>query len=115
MATTTTPIVTSTSKMFAINWADFLKGMIMAVGGAVFTIVENSIQAGIFTFNFTNIWHVAVGALALYLGKNFFTPGKTVITGIPEGQTTRITIPAAGKSITVPPTDKGPTDASVAK
>jgi hypothetical protein len=115
MTTSTSPIVTSTSKLFNINYADFSKGMIMAVGGAVFTVVENSIEAGIFTLDWTNIWHIAVGALVLYLGKNFFTPGKTVVSGLPEGTTATITIPPAGKSITVPPSNKPPVDGAVAK
>jgi hypothetical protein len=111
----TTPVVTSTSKMFNINLGDFLKGLIMAVGGAVLTVIENSIEAGNFTFNWPNVWHVAVGALVVYLVKNLFTPGKTVISGMQPGDTTTITVPPPGTSTTVPPTGQGPVSASVGK
>jgi hypothetical protein len=109
-----TPItVISTSKLFAINWNDFLKGLIMAVGGAVFTVIENSIEANNFTFNWTNIWHIALGAFVLYLGKNFFTPSSTTVSGMAPGTTAVITVPEKGTSIAIPTppsNQKPPTD-----
>jgi hypothetical protein len=86
--------ITTTSKLFRINLNDTLKGLVVAVGGAVFTVVQNSIEIGNLKFDWTNIWHIALAAFVAYIGKNFFTNSQTVIKGAEEGQI--ISIPAAG-------------------
>lgn len=91
-----------TTKTFGLVASDFFKGLIMAVGGAVFTVLENSINAGSYTFDWTNVWHVSLGAFILYIGKNFFTPAQTVITGVTPGSTLeKIQIPLQGKKLTL--------------
>lgn len=68
------------SSFFNLNWQDLGKGLIMAVGGAVFSVIQTSISAGVFTFNVTDIWHTALAAAVIYLGKNLFTPTPKTIT-----------------------------------
>jgi len=62
------------SGLFDLNGQDFFKGMLMAVGGAVFTVVQSSLSEGIFMIDWTNVWQIALTAFAVYIGKNFFTP-----------------------------------------
>ena len=67
------------SSFLSLNIQDFVRGLIMAVGGAVYAVFQSSFSAGVFTIDWTNIWHIALGAIVVYLGKNFFTPApKTV-------------------------------------
>ena len=67
-----------TSSLFSLNLSDLGKGMLVAVGGAVITAVENVAQSGSFSFDWKAIAGVALAAGLSYLGKNFFTPAKTV-------------------------------------
>lgn len=69
---------TITSCFLELNKSDLLKGLLMAVGGAVFAVVAPSIEHAKFVFDFTAIWHTAVAAGFVYLGKNLFTPAKEV-------------------------------------
>jgi len=68
-----------TSNFLSLNTQDFIKGFIITITSAVFTLVAESVQKGQFTFDFTTIWHTAVAAGIAYLGKNLFTPAKTII------------------------------------
>lgn len=69
-----------TSDLFSLDLQDAAKGLLMAVGASVFALIAESIQKGQFTFDFTAIWHTAVAAAVVYLGKNFFTPAKIIRT-----------------------------------
>jgi hypothetical protein len=62
------------SSFLNLNIQDFLKGLVVAVGGGVVAIIAPSIQDGSLTFNWTTIWHTAVAAGISYLGKNLFSP-----------------------------------------
>ena len=79
MSTTTT-----TSKQFTLNVSDFWKGLIMAVGGAVFQIIVDTINSGSLTFDWAAIGKTALGAIVVYLGKNFFTPSAIVVKDAPK-------------------------------
>lgn len=79
MATTVT-----TSKRFTLNLSDWWKGLIMAVGGAVFQIIADTIQSGSLIFDWPAIGRAALGALVVYLGKNFFTPSAIVVKDVPK-------------------------------
>ena len=79
MSTTTT-----TSKQFTLNLNDFWKGLIMAVGGAVFQIIVDTINSGNLTFDWSAIWKTALGAAVVYLGKNFFTSSAIVVKDVPK-------------------------------
>ena len=67
-----------TSNLYSINLQDLAKGLIVAVGSAVITTIQTSLQAGSLNFNWKLIGTVALGAGLAYLGKNFFTPAKIV-------------------------------------
>ena len=67
------------SKFLSLNVQDFLKGLVVAIGGAVVAVVAPSIQSGIWTFDWATIWHTAAASALAYLAKNFLTPTpKTV-------------------------------------
>jgi hypothetical protein len=67
------------SELFSLNAQDFFKGLIVAIGGAVFAVIQSSLTASTFTLDWTNIWHIALGAGLSYLGKQFFTGTPTAI------------------------------------
>jgi len=62
-----------TSNFLSLNTQDFLKGLIVTVGSAVFALIAESVDKRQFTFDFTAIWHTAVAAGITYLAKNLFT------------------------------------------
>jgi hypothetical protein len=67
-----------TSKLFSLDFKDLAKGLLVAVGGAVIAAIETAAQTGPLTLNWQTIGSVALAAGLSYLGKNFFTPAKTV-------------------------------------
>lgn len=67
-----------TSNLYSLDFKDLLKGLIVAIGSAVVTTIQTSLQSGSLNFNWRLIGTVALGTVALgagiaYLGKNFFT------------------------------------------
>ena len=72
------------SELFSLNYQDLIKGLIMAVGGAVFAVIQSSVEMGVFTIEWENIWHIAVGAAVVYIGKQFFTGTPKVISIDPD-------------------------------
>lgn len=77
METTLSPV--TTSKQFSLKLNDFWKGLIMAVGTPVASILLLALQAGSFDFDWKTIGTVAAAALLTYLMKNFFTPSAVVV------------------------------------
>jgi membrane protein implicated in regulation of membrane protease activity len=71
-----------TSDLFSLDLKDIGKGLIVAVGSAVVTTVQTSLQAGSLNFNWQLIGTVALSAGLAYLSKNFFTTAslKTPVT-----------------------------------
>lgn len=67
-----------TSSLFSLNLADLGRGLVVAIGGAVVTLIQNSLASGSLTFDWKAIGGVALAAGLSYLGKNFFTPAKLV-------------------------------------
>ena len=67
-----------TSSLFSLDFKDLAKGFLVAIGGAVITTVETTIQAGTSALNWHAIGGVALASGLSYLGKNFFTPEKIV-------------------------------------
>jgi hypothetical protein len=67
-----------TSNIFSLDLRDAAHGLIVAVGGAVVSTIEVSLNAGSLTFNWKQIGLTALAAGLAYLGKNFFTPAKNV-------------------------------------
>jgi hypothetical protein len=64
------------SDFLKLNLNDILKGLLMAVLTPVVVIVQQSIEAGAFTFDWKSIGLAAVGGGFAYLVKNFFTPAS---------------------------------------
>jgi hypothetical protein len=94
--------VTTTSKQFTLNVSDFWKGLIMAVGGAVFQVILDTINSGSLTFDWPAIGKTALGAIIVYLSKNFFTPSKIVVSDAPKG--TVEAVKEGNAEVTVTPT-----------
>jgi len=67
------------SDLFSLNIQDWIRGLIVAIGGAVFAVIQSSIEVGVFAFDWTNVWHVALGAGVAYIGKQFFTDQPKVV------------------------------------
>lgn len=67
------------SKQFTLNVSDWWKGLVMAVGAAVFRIVYDVINSGTWVFDWGAIGLAALGAALAYLAKNFFDKPKVVI------------------------------------
>ena len=67
-----------TSSLFSLNFKDLMKGLLVAVGGAVFAAAESSLQAGQLSFNWQTLAGVALASGLSYLAKNFFTPAQVV-------------------------------------
>lgn len=74
--------VTTSSKRFTLNLNDFWKGLLVAVGGAVFQVILDVINSGSLTFDWAAIGRTALLAGLGYLGKNFFDKPKIVVTDV---------------------------------
>jgi len=72
--------ITTTSKQFLVNARDFIRALGYAMISPVFPIVIQSIKANSWVFDWTAIWHTAVGAGVAYLATKFFTPSQTIST-----------------------------------
>lgn len=62
-----------TSNFLSLNWLDIAKGLVMAILTPSVVIVQQSIEAGVFTFDWKVIGMAAIGGGFAYLVKNFFT------------------------------------------
>jgi hypothetical protein len=79
------------STFLSLNWADFFKGLVVAVLTPIFPIVQQSITNGVLTFD----WHVievaAAGGFVAYLVKNFFTDTNKAAVKTLEKQNVTVT------------------------
>lgn len=64
------------SGIFTLVTKDWIKGFIMAVIGAVIGLIQGMIDAGTFTFNWTDIGRAALIAGVGYIAKNLMTNNK---------------------------------------
>ena len=62
------------SNFLALGVKDFLKGLLMAILTPVFVIAQQSLEAGVLTFDFKTIGIAAAAGAFAYITKNFFTP-----------------------------------------
>ena len=67
-----------TSNLFSLNVQDVLKGGLMAILTPVITIIAQSLNAGVLTFDYKAIGIAALSGFVAYLTKNFFTPASIV-------------------------------------
>lgn len=61
------------SKFLSLGFRDFLRGFVMAILTPVFVIIQQSLDAGILTFNWTSIAMASVAGALAYITKNVFT------------------------------------------
>jgi hypothetical protein len=78
-----TPIIekAKVQKQFSLGWLDVAKALLIAMITPVLVLIQNSIDAGQFSFHWKPILMTAIGGGVAYLIKNFFTPTQTVIKG----------------------------------
>ena len=69
-----------TSKQFSLSLNDFWKGLLIAIGSPVITILIQSLNTGELTFNWKAIATTGLSAGLMYLAKNFFDKPKVVIS-----------------------------------
>ena len=72
---------TITSQMFSLKTRDVLKALLMAALAPVLFLIQQSIAAGDWTFNWKELGMAAIAGFIGYLIKNFFTPAQIVIKG----------------------------------
>ena len=75
------------SSFLSLNIQDFLKGLVVAVGGGVVAIIAPSIQDMSFVFDWTTIWHTAVASGLAYIVKNLFSSTPKTVQINPEKTT----------------------------
>lgn len=78
--TPTSKIEIKTSEQFSINWRDIAQGLILAALTPALVLIQQSIDAGVFTFNWKPIAMSAVAGMVAYLLKKFLTPSQTIVT-----------------------------------
>ena len=61
------------SEFLSIGTRDILRGFVMAVLTPIFVIVQQSLEAGILTFNWRSIAMTGIAGALAYITKNFFT------------------------------------------
>jgi hypothetical protein len=66
------------SNFLALGAKDFLKGLLMAVLTPVFVITQQSLEAGVLTFDLKVICIAAASGAFAYITKNFFTPLRKI-------------------------------------
>jgi hypothetical protein len=66
----------STSKKFALNYVDIIKGCIIAILTPCVVIIQASLDAGIWIFNWKQIAMAAVGGFIAYIAKNFLSDSQ---------------------------------------
>lgn len=77
----------STSKQFRLNVKDLLRGLAVAVGTAVLTVIYEAVtQCGIGCIDWKQTGGIALAAGLAYLIKNFFTPAEIVVMHPSESQ-----------------------------
>ena len=67
-----------TSKFLNLDFADILKGLLMAILTPAVVIIQQSLELGILTFEWKSIATASIGGGLAYLLKNFLTPQKEV-------------------------------------
>lgn len=61
------------SDFLKLNWADFGKGLLIAVLSAIFTVIYTTVQAGSLTFDWKAIGVTALASALAYISKNLFS------------------------------------------
>jgi len=68
------------SNFLSLAWRDYGRALVMAILTPVFFVVNQSIEAGVFTLDWNALKIAALSGLFGYLTKNFFTaPDKSEV------------------------------------
>jgi hypothetical protein len=65
-----------TSSIFSLNWRDFVKGLIIAIIGAVVGLITASVESGSLNFDWVMIGKTALLTAIAYITKNLLTNNK---------------------------------------
>lgn len=86
-----------TSKRFALNVKDFLRGMLIAMGTSALVVVQSAVDAGsLATVNYKVVIWAGIGGGVTYLLKNYFQPAQVKQT-IPNSEVDKINADTAAK------------------
>ena len=66
------------SKQFSLKWRDAIRGLIIVVLTPAIVIIQQSLEACVFVFDWKTIGMAAIGGGVAYLVKNFLEPTKTI-------------------------------------
>ena len=61
------------SNFLSLNWRDIAKGLLMAILTPVVVVIQQSLESGIFVFDWKSIGLASLSGGVAYLVKNFFT------------------------------------------
>ena len=64
------------SNFLSLNWRDFGKGLVMAILTPLVVLIQQSLEAGIFVFEWKSMLIASLAGGLAYLTKNFFTVPK---------------------------------------
>lgn len=78
-----------TSKLFDLGKRDFINGFIIAILAPAVLIIQQSLDAGIWTFNWKLIAMASISGAIAYLSKNFFTNSKGSLFGRDDDDSTK--------------------------
>lgn len=67
-----------TSAFLSLDWRDLLKGVLMAGLVPAWTIIQQSLEAGVLVFEWKSIAIASIAGIGAYLTKNFFTQPKEI-------------------------------------
>ncbi len=66
------------SKQYSLKKRDIIRGLIMAILTPALLIIQQSVEAGSFTFDWHQVAMASVAGGLAYLLKNFLEPSKTI-------------------------------------
>lgn len=69
---------TVVSKQFSLQGRDWIKAALIATLTPVVVLVQQSLDAGSFVFDWKSLGMAALGGFVAYLAKNLFEPTKVV-------------------------------------
>ena len=61
------------SNFLSLNWRDIANGLLMAILTPVVVVIQQSLESGIFVFDWKSIGLASLSGGVAYLVKNFFT------------------------------------------
>lgn len=70
------------SKIFSLNVSDFVKGLVVAIFGAVLNLLYTMLGNGFSSIDWKSVAQTAILAGISYLMKNYFTDSEGKIVGI---------------------------------